>query len=219
MNEIKKGYEDSKNIKWWSEHYNEQKERQFIKKIIESIPDSGDKLLDIGCGIGMHSFIFKNLGKNVIALDYSKKMCDYAKNHYGLDVIRGDALKLPFTSEKFDITFTCGLSTIVGDEDIRIKSVREMRRITKKGGYIILSTPSDKSIYFKFKKDSLHHLDDRDEGILQKEKLDVISTIYWGILPGFMWKNLILRIMAKFLELFSRSRYIGIRKVVICRKK
>lgn len=114
----------------------------FIKEqVIKNVPLSPDsKVLDICTGTGDIAILAaKRLNKSgkVIALDFSKNMLELAKKKSkgieNIEFIEADALNLPFPDETFDVVFiSFGLRNLV---DLR-KGLIEMKRVTKKGGYI-----------------------------------------------------------------------------------
>ncbi|MBU0574443.1 MAG: methyltransferase domain-containing protein [Candidatus Margulisbacteria bacterium] len=66
----------------------------------------GDRVLEIGCGTGHFSAYFEELGAQVTGLDTSPEMLKLAKNLPGdlkIDFTRGDAYRLPFADNSFDL--------------------------------------------------------------------------------------------------------------------
>ena len=94
------------------------------------------KILDAGCGTGLvGEFLFNNNFKNVEGVDFSEEMLSIASNKKVYQSLKLVDLtkKLDYKDSVFDAvicagTFTCGH---VGPE-----ALRELVRITKKGGYI-----------------------------------------------------------------------------------
>ena len=94
------------------------------------------KIFDAGCGTGLVGEILsKNSFQNLIGVDFSQEMLNIAKQknvYQSLDLV-DLTKKLDYEDNLFDAiicagTFTCGH---VGPE-----ALREMVRITKRGGYI-----------------------------------------------------------------------------------
>ena len=77
--------------------------------------NSGDCILDMGCGWGCTSLEFANIGMNVTALDINRYFCELVKERAALNhinsikVINDDFLWIERTSKKFDaiIFFEC----------------------------------------------------------------------------------------------------------------
>lgn len=128
------------------------------KRAINNIPlKTNFKVLDLCTGTGdIAIYIAKNKVKDgqVIGVDFSEKMLEIAtnkaKNIENIEFISADALKLPFKDEEFDACFiSFGLRNI---PDYK-KCLLEMKRVTKKGGYIVnIDTGKPKGIIKFFHK-------------------------------------------------------------------
>ena len=126
--------------------------RKLATKIIN--PKPGIKILDIAAGTGSSSRPLKDLGADVIPLDFSKGMLDAGrKRHPDLPFTQGDALNLPFDDNEFDVTtISFGLRNT---SDVN-KALKEAFRVTKTGGRIVVvefSHPTNKffrTIYLKY---------------------------------------------------------------------
>ena len=108
--------------------------RRVVTAIIS--PKPGMKILDIAAGTGSSSKPLVDKGADVIALDFSEGMLAAGrKRHKDIKFQQGDALNLPFTENTFDVTtISFGLRNTV-DFD---KALREMLRVTKPGGRIVI---------------------------------------------------------------------------------
>ena len=113
-------------------------------------------VLDVACGTGYGSdYLIKNGAKNVTGLDISAEAIDYAKYNYknpNLTFIVGDATKLPFKNEYFDIIVS--FETIEHINEYK-KFLEECKRVLKKGGVFVCSTPN-KRFNSKFLKKQLN---------------------------------------------------------------
>ena len=104
--------------------------------LLSYLHDIEAKVLDAGCGTGLVGVIlFKNNFCNIEGVDFSQEMLDIAnqKNIYQSLKLVDLTKKLEYENDSFEAiicagTFTCGH---VGPE-----TLREMVRVTKKGGYI-----------------------------------------------------------------------------------
>ena len=107
------------------------------------------KVLDVACGTGTQALLLAKHGYQVSGIDLSTAMIKEAKlktgTKYSINFVRGDATKLPFKNKAFDAsTISFGLHDM--PENIRTKIIQEMKRVTKKGGRILIAdyaTPSD----------------------------------------------------------------------------
>jgi len=101
---------------------------------------NGSKILDIATGTGKQAFAFAKKGYEIIGVDLSEAMLKVAnkKNKYGnVKFEVGDATNLPFEENSFDIS--C-MSFALHDMPltIREKALKEMVRVTKTGGMIVI---------------------------------------------------------------------------------
>jgi|YNPMSStandDraft_2_1061718.scaffolds.fasta_scaffold12330_2 demethylmenaquinone methyltransferase/2-methoxy-6-polyprenyl-1,4-benzoquinol methylase len=115
--------------KWWRR-----------KSVMLSEPQIDSKILDIACGTGDFSFEFERYSKNVIGLDFCEEMLEIArqkaeKRNSSIKFIQGDALKLPFSDNQFDIvSIGFGIRNV---DDVQ-KSIQEIHRVLKKGGRAVI---------------------------------------------------------------------------------
>ncbi|MBD3689337.1 demethylmenaquinone methyltransferase [Nanchangia anserum] len=103
----------------------------------------GERVLDVAAGTGTSSVEYAKGGARVTASDFSSGMVAEAKRrHPDLEVIEADAQNLPFADETFDVvTISYGIRNV---EDCE-RALREMARVTKPGGRLVIaefSTPT-----------------------------------------------------------------------------
>ena len=98
----------------------------------------GDRVLDIGCGIGTlgKEIAEKNKGVEVFFSDISPVAGEYLE---GLNFTCCPAEKTPFPDEYFDKVYCLHTISHVTDRE---KTVRELLRITKKGGILAMIGPN-----------------------------------------------------------------------------
>ena len=65
--------------------------------------------LDYGCGTGVVSRILVRLNLEVVAFDFSKKMCKITKKTCDVPVVVADALNLPFRGKSFSTVCVSGV--------------------------------------------------------------------------------------------------------------
>ena len=126
------------------------------RKVVTAIiaPKPGMKILDIAAGTGSSSKPLVAKGADVIALDFTEGMLAAGrKRHKDIKFQQGDALKLPFTEDTFDVTtISFGLRN-TSDTSAALK---EALRVTKQSGRIVIcefSHPTNKIfrlIYLKY---------------------------------------------------------------------
>ncbi len=98
--------------------------------------ESGQSILDLAAGTGTSSVSFLKPGVRVVASDFSEGMlAEGRKRHPQLEFVFADATKLPFKDGEFHATtISFGLRNVV---DVP-KALREMHRVTKPGGRIVI---------------------------------------------------------------------------------
>lgn len=98
------------------------------------IPEKTRKILDQGCGTGKYALFFKN---KYTGLDNNPDYIKTAQKKYPGNFILGNALKMPFTDQKFDITFAVGLHHHLNKSQAR-GAIEEALRVTKNKGKVII---------------------------------------------------------------------------------
>ncbi|MFD3516680.1 demethylmenaquinone methyltransferase [Streptomyces sp. NPDC058657] len=113
--------------------------RKEVAKAVDAGP--GKRVLDLAAGTATSSLPFAATGAYVVPCDFSVGMLREGKRkHPYLPLTAGDATKLPFQDKSFDVvTISFGLRNVV-DTDA---ALREMFRVTKKGGRVVICEFSD----------------------------------------------------------------------------
>lgn len=110
----------------------------FASKYIKS-----KKVLDIACGSGYGcEILLENGAKYVVGSDISEETINYAKKNYqkkNIEFIINDIKKLDFLDEEFDCIVSFETLEHVKEQDAVIT---ELKRVLKKGGMLIISTPN-----------------------------------------------------------------------------
>ena len=126
------------------------------RRVVTSIiaPKPGMKILDIAAGTGSSSRPLVDKGAEVTALDFSPGMIEQGrKQNKNIKFVQGDALKLPFEENSFDVTtISFGLRNTSSTEI----ALKEALRVTKDGGRIVVAefshpvNPIFKKIYLNY---------------------------------------------------------------------
>jgi len=126
------------------------------RRVVTSIiaPKPGMKILDIAAGTGSSSRPLVDKGAEVTALDFSQGMIEQGrKQNKNIKFVQGDALKLPFEENSFDVTtISFGLRNTSSTEI----ALTEALRVTKDGGRIVVAefshpvNPIFKKIYLNY---------------------------------------------------------------------
>ncbi len=108
---------------------------------------NGKKLLDIGCGPGIHIKEYVERGAECIGIDLSNEMIKLAKNYCPQAKFEsGNVYDLKFDNDSFDILTASFVIDHVRDLD---KAVKEIKRVLKRGGLFIFSIPHPITYMFR----------------------------------------------------------------------
>jgi len=179
--EIKLGFRDlviggrfddptGESLMLYEEKSNEDLTKNYWLPLFAKIwPDStsSKRLLSVGCGTGVDIDLLTDDGYNSIGIDNGNRTNVWPRRSYHERLVMANGLHLPFDDESFDAVY-CGCVFphvgVIGDSFIvsdtyhedRLDLAREMTRVLKPKGRIIVSSPNR---YFPF--DIFHG---RDEG-------------------------------------------------------
>jgi demethylmenaquinone methyltransferase/2-methoxy-6-polyprenyl-1,4-benzoquinol methylase len=100
-------------------------------------PRPGQRILDLAAGTGTSSAALARSGADVVACDFSLGMLRVGARaaRQGVDMVAGDALRLPFADASFDaVTMSFGLRNTA---DVG-RTLTELHRVTEPGGRLVI---------------------------------------------------------------------------------
>ena len=104
--------------------------------------ESGDRVLDVGCGTGFGTEGLLERTDDVHGLDQSVHQLEKAWAKFGrhdpVSFYRGDAERLPFAANSFDVVWSSGSIEYWPDP---VAALRECRRVTRPGGQVLVVGP------------------------------------------------------------------------------
>lgn len=102
---------------------------------------SGDKILDIGCGKGFLLYEISLLvpGVEIYGIDISNYAIENAKEEIKDRLQVGNATKLPFPDNYFDLVYSITTLHNLHNYDLD-KALREMERVAKKNKYLCVES-------------------------------------------------------------------------------
>ena len=102
-------------------------------------PKEGMVVLDVGCGTGTFLTLYNEAGCSVYGVDSSPSMLEEAKKKLGgnAELILGSASETQFPDKFFDLV-TCALAIHEMPRKTRSQVLREMIRVLKQEGRILL---------------------------------------------------------------------------------
>lgn len=142
-----------------AEDYDYNRERKDVRRyaevkkqientltLLEGLPEK--EILDVACGTGR---LFHLYGKRKIyGVDISEDMLKQARKKYPNAVLKiADAENIPYEDNRFDIIITAQFIQHLPEY---INGLKEMVRVCKKGGYIIVDFPNKHSLIYLFRE-------------------------------------------------------------------
>ncbi len=120
-----------------------------LRRLRRAVPElagmkASERALDVCCGTGDQAIYYARLGLDAWGIDLDPKMIEVAESkrkRYGYDNLHfqlADAAALPFKDGTFDHA-TISLALHEKPIELQQQVTREMRRVVKKGGSIVLA--------------------------------------------------------------------------------
>lgn len=184
------------NKHWW--HISK---RRSIRQLIEKYNKvKNPKIIDIGCGTGKNIEELQKLGL-VFGLDNSKEALNFCKKKGLKNLILGRAEKTDLKDNFFDIITLLDVLEHTDDE----KTLKEMNRILKKGGLIIITVPAFPWLWSKW-DEILHHQRRYTQDTLKKI---LISNNFYPIKTTYLYSFLVLPVLIirKIKQIFFADFY------------
>ena len=121
--------------------------RAFLHRFLEAVgPPAGRAFCEVGCGSGTTSAALGKLGARITLVDISPKALAFAGGQLarlglGAHCIRQNGLQLGFRDGSFDVVWNGGVIEHFTDEG-KIGLIREMWRVTRPGGLMVIIVPN-----------------------------------------------------------------------------
>ena len=110
----------------------------FIEKICRGVTDRRPRILDVGCGTGANLLMLSQYGE-AEGVDVSEDALAFCRAR-GLDRVRlGAAEELPYEDGTFDLVTALD---VVEHMDNDLAGLKEMRRVLRPGGRVLLFVPT-----------------------------------------------------------------------------
>jgi ubiquinone/menaquinone biosynthesis C-methylase UbiE len=96
----------------------------------------GQRVLEIGSGMGLHASLFAKAGARITTMDLTQRASRIAQKRFNqssiaASVIQSDGERLPFADESFDHVWSWG---VIHHSARTSAIVKEVRRVLKRGG-------------------------------------------------------------------------------------
>lgn len=116
--------------------------KKFEKELLLDLlrPGQGEIILDAGCGTGVFTLDLLSFGPHIIGLDISLPMLRRAgekARRYPFEIVLGNISNLPFRENSFDRVVSVTAMEFIEDGK---GAVKELFRVTKRGGCVVVAT-------------------------------------------------------------------------------
>ncbi|MFC1699958.1 class I SAM-dependent methyltransferase [Candidatus Omnitrophota bacterium] len=145
-------------------------------------------VMDLGCGAGEAAVYFAKQGADVIAVDASTEMLQLVRKvagRHGVSVVteKLHSEKLDFEDESFDIVYAANLLHHVEIE----KTVREIRRVLKKGGIFVSYDPLAYNPFINIYRNISTEVRTKNEHPLTVNDIKTIKKIFQNVATDAKW--------------------------------
>ena len=140
--------------KWWKQAIKNPPRayRNWIKKeedwLLKNIKKNS-LILDVGCGFGKDIKLLVNIAENITGIDYDQEAVKEAQKNLSrfrnVNVFLENARKIHFKNNTFDYVICMG-NTFGNLNKDKLKILKEMKRVAKKEGRIIVCLYSEKAL-------------------------------------------------------------------------
>jgi SAM-dependent methyltransferase len=145
---------------WDADYYHPVAERYYDEAVPAMLramgAQPGDRVLDGGCGPGVHAIRAARYGCEVTAIDLSEKMLEHARRRAEgaglsdrIEFRQADLTQIDFAGECFPFVFSWGVVIHVPDADA---ALRNLARVTAPGGALALHLLNRTSLDWRFEK-------------------------------------------------------------------
>jgi SAM-dependent methyltransferase len=121
---------------WWA--YHRWVYHEAVASVIKLSGRRSGRLLDVGCGSGIHLRQFRAAGFEVEGVEISPTDCEAARQSVGCPVHQGTLASVPLPTAQFDvITLFNVLEHLLDPRE----EIRRIWRLLKPGGWVVLQFP------------------------------------------------------------------------------
>ncbi|WP_019028125.1 malonyl-ACP O-methyltransferase BioC [Colwellia piezophila] len=150
-------------------------QRYSGKHLMPWLPNRNDlTVLDLGSGTGFFTDLLASSYQQVIGLDISTEMLNFAKEHRNKDILwlEADAHKIPLKDNSIDFIYS---NLVIQWFDPLEQAISEMLRVLKPGGLLIFTTLVDGTLHEL--KSSWKQVDD-DQHVIDFKTVSELNTLF-----------------------------------------
>lgn len=167
--------------RWWDAAFVE-----FVRETLQ--PRPGDRILEVGCGAGMTELMLGLMepgGVRYCGIDLRVDRLRHARaaardHALSLDLAHATASALPFADASFSSVFVVGVLQHLADP---ADAVRELARVTKPGGRVLIAEPDNAERYWFSSIESGMRAFDASEWFFEALERDAGISVERGLGP------------------------------------
>jgi len=112
--------------------------QSLVEKICATLDNQNPRILDVGCGTGANLKMLARFGR-AEGVDISQQAVDFCRER-GLDSVKlGAVEELPYETDSFDLVTALDVVEHLDDD---VEGLREMRRVLRPEGRVLLFVPA-----------------------------------------------------------------------------
>lgn len=157
---------------------------ELNNEFLEGIPKDA-KILEVGTNIGNQLLHLQSMGfTNLYGIEIQERAINYSKHRTdNLNIIKGDALNIPFKDGFFDLVFTHGVLIHISPDNIK-KAISEINRVSNSfiwgleyfaDSYTDVEYQGQKNLLWKTNFAQLYLDNNQDTNMVKEKKLPYVG--------------------------------------------
>ncbi len=170
---------DLENIHWWF-----ISRRNYLERILKTLNKHRPRILDVGTGTGGNLMVLERFGE-ATGIDISKKAVDFCHKRGLKNVQLSPGEALDFDDDSFD-TICC--LDVLEHVPEPVKTLREMKRVLKDDGVIIISVPAFRFLWSQHDEILCHFRRYEKESLktdIEEAELKIVRLTFFFFLSFF----------------------------------
>ncbi|OGV62085.1 MAG: hypothetical protein A2498_07665 [Lentisphaerae bacterium RIFOXYC12_FULL_60_16] len=139
--------------RWWRQRWSYVATKALTDWELLSMADPrGKRILNVGCSEPIDEFLYAGIAGHWTTIDFVEAQLQTASRvldedlaparRSGVSLCTANAVRLPFADATFDIALAFSTIEHIPDPDDRHQAIRELARVTRPGGHVIITLPN-----------------------------------------------------------------------------